>query len=65
MVLERSDEKMTEFSSTCTPGYYNNEGKVKETVRVDNFFNSTEPDEYIKRLEAWRSSGDMEGLVRN
>ena len=64
-VFEHSDEKTAEFSSNCTPGYYNNEGKVKETSRVDNFYNGAQPDEYINILEAWRDAGDLAGMNRS
>ena len=63
LVYEHSDDKTTEFSSNCTPGYYNNEGKVKDTVRVDNFFNGEQPDEFIRILEEWRANGGMPGMI--
>ena len=64
-VFQRSDGRTGDFQASCTPSYYNNEGKPKVTQRVDNFFNGTEPDEYFNILEAWRESGELPGMIKN
>ena len=49
-------------SSTCTPGYYNNEGHPDaRTVQGSFFFGG--PTEYAELLEAWRADGTLAGLV--
>ncbi|MGO9928468.1 MAG: flavin-containing monooxygenase [Mycobacterium sp.] len=50
-----------ERASTCTPGYYNREGKADAQTRQGSFFFGA-PTEYADILEAWRAKGDMEGL---
>nr|MDJ0869316.1 NAD(P)/FAD-dependent oxidoreductase [Myxococcota bacterium] len=50
-----------EFFESCTPGYYNNEGKVGERSAQDGFYGGG-PVEFIQLLEAWRKKGDMPGL---
>jgi cation diffusion facilitator CzcD-associated flavoprotein CzcO len=50
-----------ERARTCTPGYYNREGKADAKTRQGSFFFGA-PTEYADILEAWRANGDMEGL---
>jgi cation diffusion facilitator CzcD-associated flavoprotein CzcO len=50
-----------DFFETCTPGYYNNEGKTSETS-VQNGFYGGGPIEFFSILEAWREEGHLEGL---
>jgi cation diffusion facilitator CzcD-associated flavoprotein CzcO len=50
-----------ERAKTCTPGYYNREGKADTKTRQGSFFFGT-PTEYADILAAWRAKGDMEGL---
>ena len=50
-----------ERAKTCTPGYYNREGKADAKTRQGSFFFGA-PTEYADILEAWRVNGDMEGL---
>lgn len=50
-----------ERAKTCTPGYYNREGKADAKTRQGSFFFGT-PTEYADILEAWRAQGDMAGL---
>ncbi|BBZ46501.1 flavin-containing monooxygenase [Mycobacterium parmense] len=47
---------------TCTPGYYNREGKADAKTRQGSFFFGG-PTEYADILQAWRAAGDMAGLV--
>ena len=48
-------------AKTCTPGYYNREGKADAKTRQGSFFFGG-PTEYADILQTWRASGDMEGL---
>ncbi|MGO8767405.1 flavin-containing monooxygenase [Mycobacterium sp.] len=51
----------TERAKTCTPGYYNREGKADAKTRQGSFFFGA-PTEYADILEAWRAAGDLAGL---
>jgi cyclohexanone monooxygenase len=51
---------MTDYQSTCTPGYYNGEGKGQ------GFLETQDPDGAVRFYEAlarWREQGDLEGLI--
>jgi cation diffusion facilitator CzcD-associated flavoprotein CzcO len=48
-------------AKSCTPGYYNREGKADAKTRQGSFFFGG-PTEYADILAAWRATGDMEGL---
>ncbi len=50
------------FFQECTPGYYNNEGKPKESggFITDNYGGGAE--EFFGILKEWRSKGDLKGL---
>jgi cation diffusion facilitator CzcD-associated flavoprotein CzcO len=50
-----------ERAKTCTPGYYNREGRADAKTRQGSFFFGT-PTEYADILQAWRASGDLAGL---
>jgi cyclohexanone monooxygenase len=50
-----------QFLESCTPGYYNNEGKPAESS-VKNGSYGAGSVEFIKVLEAWRAAGDLAGL---
>jgi cyclohexanone monooxygenase len=49
------------FQQTCTPSYYNNEGKPGKASKQNGFFFG-EPGEFMKILEDCRADGGMEGL---
>ncbi|HEY2774818.1 MAG TPA: NAD(P)/FAD-dependent oxidoreductase [Candidatus Binatia bacterium] len=52
-----------EFFENCTPGYYNNEGKLSERAVQNGFYGGgTGSPEFISILESWRSDGTMKGL---
>lgn len=51
-----------ERAKTCTPGYYNREGKADAKTRQGSFFFGA-PTEYADVLETWRAKGDLEGLA--
>ena len=51
------------FLANCTPGYYNNEGKLSERSVQNGFYGGgTGSPEFISILEAWREEGRMKGL---
>jgi cyclohexanone monooxygenase len=51
-----------DFLENCTPGYYNNEGRVGERSVQDGFFGGGSI-EYFRILGQWRAKGDWQGLV--
>jgi cation diffusion facilitator CzcD-associated flavoprotein CzcO len=51
-----------ERAKTCTPGYYNREGKADAKTRQGSFFFGG-PTEYADILESWRAKGDLDGLL--
>jgi cation diffusion facilitator CzcD-associated flavoprotein CzcO len=48
-------------AETCTPGYYNREGKADAKTRQGSFFFGG-PTEYADILESWRATADLDGL---
>ncbi|MDO8432952.1 MAG: NAD(P)/FAD-dependent oxidoreductase [Candidatus Binatus sp.] len=53
---------ITEYQNTCTPGYYNGEGKSAK----QGFLGSQYPDgavRFYEMLARWREQGDFEGLL--
>jgi cation diffusion facilitator CzcD-associated flavoprotein CzcO len=46
---------------SCTPGYYNREGRADARLNQDSFFFGS-PTEYADLLDAWRSAGTLTGL---
>ncbi len=60
--LVTSPTFMTEYQNTCTPGYYNGEGKNEG----QGFIETQYPDgavPFYDMLAAWRAQGDFEGLI--
>jgi cyclohexanone monooxygenase len=49
------------FLEECTPGYYNNEGKV-QAMSVRNGSYGAGPVAFAKVLEDWRAEGGLQGL---
>jgi cyclohexanone monooxygenase len=49
------------FLESCTPGYYNNEGRPAERSARDGFYGGGSP-AFIRILEDWRARGDLAGL---
>jgi cyclohexanone monooxygenase len=49
------------FLESCTPGYYNNEGKPAERSGQNGFYGGG-CIAFIKLLEAWRAEGNLAGL---
>jgi len=52
------------FQESCTPGYYNNEGKIREsTATFWGDFYMGGLNAFVAILEEWRNTGNMEGLA--
>ena len=51
-----------DFFESCTPGYYNNEGKPGERSAQDGFYGGGSP-KFFSILEAWRAEGTLPGMV--
>ena len=50
-------------SADCTPGYYNNEGRDPGPAAKLNVGYPAGPTAYFQYLDAWRASGEFEGLA--
>jgi cyclohexanone monooxygenase len=50
-----------DFLESCTPGYYNNEGRLSERAAQNGFFGGG-PVEFFRILREWRERGDLAGL---
>jgi cyclohexanone monooxygenase len=50
-----------DFLETCTPGYYNYEGKRERAAALNDFY-APGPMAYIRLLDAWREQPDLPGL---
>jgi hypothetical protein len=50
-----------QFLESCTPGYYNNEGRPAARSVRDGFYGAGSP-AFIRVLEDWRARGDLNGL---
>jgi len=50
-----------EFFESCTPGYYNNEGKLSDLAAQNGFYGGGSP-AFFQLLAAWRAAGDLAGL---
>jgi len=49
------------FLESCTPGYYNNEGRPAERSMVNGSYGGG-PVAFIRLLEQWRAEGSLAGL---
>ncbi len=50
-----------DFLESCTPGYYNNEGKTGD-ISAQNGFYGGGSIEFFQILDGWRKAGDFEGM---
>ena len=50
-----------EFLESCTPGYYNNEGKLSERAAQNGFYGGGSV-QFFKILREWRAEGGLRGL---
>jgi cyclohexanone monooxygenase len=51
-----------DFLESCTPGYYNNEGKPGQRGAQDGFYGGGSP-QFFRILDAWRADGSLPGMV--
>jgi cyclohexanone monooxygenase len=49
------------FLETCTPGYYNYEGKRERSAALNDFY-APGPMAYVRLLDEWREHPDLPGL---
>lgn len=49
------------FQASCTPGYYNNEGKPNPKSVLSSGYGKG-PNAYFKVIKQWREAGGMEGM---
>ena len=49
------------YQASCTPGYYNNEGKPNPRS-IQNASYGKGPNPFFKRMKSWREEGGMQGL---
>ena len=60
-VIVKLSKMRAPFLQECTPGYYNNEGRLTErTMKNGGYVKG--PNAYIKVLEDWRDEGTFPGL---
>jgi cation diffusion facilitator CzcD-associated flavoprotein CzcO len=59
-VVERSSV-IAGRRESCTPGYYNREGQATARLNRDSFYFGS-PTEYADILDAWRTTGVLEGF---
>jgi cyclohexanone monooxygenase len=50
-----------QFLEQCTPGYYNNEGRLSERAAQNGFYGGG-PVQFFQLLRDWRAAGDLKGL---
>jgi cyclohexanone monooxygenase len=57
--------RLDSFLESCTPGYYNDEGKVKDRSRRNAWYGGGSP-EFFRMMAEWRAEGTLPGMeVRN
>ena len=54
---------MSEYQRTCTPGYYNAEGKSGQGEGFLEGHYGEGPVQFYTLMEQWRERGDLEGLT--
>lgn len=60
--LVRVPGPMRKYQETCTPGYYNVEGKNDGESFIDNHYPEG-PVPFFRMLAAWREQGDLSGVI--
>lgn len=50
-----------DFLESCTPGYYNDEGRVRERSRRNAWYGSGSP-EFFRIIAGWRETGSLPGM---
>ena len=51
------------FMAACTPGYFNNEGRVDDAFSTSNSGYGGGAPAFWELLAAWRDDGELAGLV--
>jgi hypothetical protein len=51
------------FMAECTPGYFNNEGRVDDPFSTSNSGYGAGAPAFYELLAAWRDAGELDGLV--
>ena len=59
--IVRKSALREKFLEECTPGYYNNEGKLSKMARQNTSYGAGS-NAYFAILDGWRNTGAMEGL---
>ena len=54
---------MLSFQESCTPGYYNNEGKPMQAPQNNPYGGGAL--NFFKLMKKWRDKGDLQGLELN
>jgi cyclohexanone monooxygenase len=58
-----NQRQMGNYASECTPGYYNLEGQINDSLRFKRSSSyGLGPLAFCKLMDEWRAKGDMEGL---
>lgn len=52
-----------DFLESCTPGYYNGEGRVQVAAARQNAGYGRGPDAFFQVLQEWRDDGGLDGLT--
>ena len=60
--IVKMGEGRRQFLETCTPGYYNNEGRGMSEAVARSFPYGPGPVAFIELLSKWREQGDFAGL---
>lgn len=60
-IIKSQSTMNLKFLESCTPGYYNNEGRPAERAAQNGSYGHG-PVAFTRLLEAWRESGQMQGL---
>ena len=60
--IHRTQMDNTKFQMECTPGYYNNEGQVRQGGGFTGGQYGRGPVAFFRLLEAWREDGRMQGI---
>jgi len=61
-LLLQGPGRMMMGASDCTPGYYNNEGQDPGPAAKLNVGYPAGPSAYFRYIDAWRTSGEFEGV---
>jgi len=62
-LLLQGPGRMMLGAADCTPGYYNNEGQDPGPAAKLNVGYPAGPSAYFRYIDAWRTSGEFEGLT--